>query len=1051
MNINKRCLYSLFLSYRKVQSKKCIFELNGNEVNVMKINFDWNNFMSKNTEKVSQTLEGSIETVKKAKGTDSIYGQTLVDISDKVTDDFKYGDQGRFTEKFTEMMGSEEYLSVQRDFITVMSNSMSASDFRKMKEEGYDISKMEPEQAVTILDKIKTVLAQSGTQIQGYNDNLSVDKITEITGNSGYAETIAKELSYADAPVTEENIERIDKVVDQALTMEVPGEGSIAYMVSQKMEPTIANLYKAQHSSINVNRQPARMTGYASNAYSRQGTDTAEIRKTNISREDYQQIEKQIKNRISDAGMEVTEESLENGKWLLEKGLPVIEENIHLLQDIKDVSFPLDIKQVIKQAAQAIGEGKSPFSINLNRKDEGVYKEACNIYSRYQKITFQAVDYAVNNHLECSLKSMENYDPRLGYSVPQIQARKTLEEVRLKMTVEANVRLLQSGFQLETASMEDLIKQLDVATKNLNESLWGSEETSQKAEIFSKTGELLKELPTLPISVVGKIPFMEKVTLPQVVQEGKNLQFQYEQAKDTYETIMTAPRVDLGDNIRKAFRNVDSILQDMDLEINESNRRAIRIMGYNQINITQENLTKIKEADSQVRNIIENMKPGMTLEMIRQGKNPLEMSMKELQNYIADNEKDYVNDSQKFSEFLYKLDKKKDITETEREAYIGIYRLLRQIEKSDGAVIGSLVNQNAEMSFSNLLSAVRTRKARHTDVKVDDSTGIVSEVIRKESSISEQIEHGITAVQETLNEAKSEKTPEEILEEIQKLEQNQDLKKQFAKIQLEEIREAVKLSGKEKDYLQVYHQPVTLDNLQSCMILTNKRGSAFKKVVELEEELSGREISRQEENILKEAEDFLDSMEKEESRQEIFDNLIAHTKDILEESIQQRNLGYLDVKELQSVYKQISVASNLSKEENYEIPVQIGEEITSINLKIVQGTKELREVKITLEMERLGKVEARFVETDNGLEGSILTDYMDGKKILETHMNSLQSALTEALKGTKTEIKSLFFGTNEKLDINVSEKRNRDENIDVSVLYKTAKEFIYYLKGIKEA
>ena len=71
-------------------------------------------------------------------------------------------------------------------------SEVSASDFQKMKEEGFDISKMEPDQVVTILDKIKTVLAQAGTHIQGYNDNLSVEEITEITGNSGYAETIAK-------------------------------------------------------------------------------------------------------------------------------------------------------------------------------------------------------------------------------------------------------------------------------------------------------------------------------------------------------------------------------------------------------------------------------------------------------------------------------------------------------------------------------------------------------------------------------------------------------------------------------------------------------------------------------------------------------------------------------------------------------------------------------------------------------------------------------------------------------------------------------------------
>ena len=1016
----------------------------------MKINFDWHNMMSKNTEKTSQGLLGSLEAKEKAQEKKSIYKQTLVDISDKVTDDFKYGDQGRFAEKLTEMAGSEEYLAVYRDFMTVMSNSMSVSDFQKIKEEGFDVSKMEPEQVVTILDKIKTVLAQAGTHVQGYNDNLSVEKIKEITGNSGYAETIAKELSYADAPVTQENIEQIDQIVDQVLTMEAPGEGAMAYMVSQRMEPTMANLYKAEHSSISVGRQSGRMTGYASNAYSRQGMATAGIRKTNISEEDYQQIEKQIENRIINDGLEVTKETLESGKWLLEKGLPVTGENIRFLQDIKDVNFPLDIRQVIKQSALAIGEGNSPFSVNLNRENDGIYKEACSIYDRYQNITFQAVDYAVNNGMECNLKNMEIYDSKSGYSIPQMQARKTLEEVRLKMTVEANVKLLQSGYQIETASMENLIKQLETAQKALNESVWGKENADEKAEIFSQTRKYVKELPRLPISVVGKIPFMEKATISNVVREGRILQQQYAQLKESYESMMI-PREDMGESIQKAFRNVDDILQDMDLELNESNRRAIRIMGYNQITITEDNLEKIKKADTQVRTIINKLKPGLTLEMIREGKNPLEMSMDEIEKYIKEQEDDFVKDTEKYSEFLYKLEKKKEITEAERDAYIGVYRLFRQIEKSDGAVIGSLLNQKAEINFSNLLSAVRTKNAKHTDVVVDDDFGIVSEVNKNGKSISDQIESAIAKIRVDLLAAKSKKTLDEVLKGVQNLKEEEKLEKQYTETQLEEIRKTAKDSEVQKDYLQTYHQPVTLENLESCMVLKEKRGSTFKKIVGLEEEFSEREISSHEESILKEAEEFLDSMEEEGSRERIYDKMIYHTKDMLVKAIRQESMGYLDVKELQSTYKQLSLTANLAKEENYEIPVQIGDEITSINLKVVQGTKERREVKITLETETLGKVEARFVEMDDGLEGSILTDYMDGKQILETHMSRLQSALSETLKETKTEIKSLFFGVNKKLDINTPERKDREGNVDISLLYRVAKEFIYYVKGIKEA
>ena len=154
----------------------------------MKINFEWHDFISKSkNEKISQMQNNSVISGKENRKTNRSYQQIMVDFSDEVMDDFCYSDHRTLAEKPGGEMNSDDYVALQRDFMTVMSNSMSASDYQKMKEEGYDISSMEPEQAVTILDKIKTVLAQAGTHIQGYNDNLSVDQITEITGNSGYA------------------------------------------------------------------------------------------------------------------------------------------------------------------------------------------------------------------------------------------------------------------------------------------------------------------------------------------------------------------------------------------------------------------------------------------------------------------------------------------------------------------------------------------------------------------------------------------------------------------------------------------------------------------------------------------------------------------------------------------------------------------------------------------------------------------------------------------------------------------------------------------------
>ena len=63
---------------------------------------------------------------------------------------------------------------------------------------------------------------------------------------------------------------------------------------------------------------------------------------------------------------------------------------------------------------------------------------------------------------------------------------------------------------------------------------------------------------------------------------------------------------------------------------------------------------------------------------------------------------------------------------------------MRQIEKSDGAVIGALVNTQAELHFSNLLSTIRSGKVKHVDIKAGENVGLLSEVLKKGESISEQ-------------------------------------------------------------------------------------------------------------------------------------------------------------------------------------------------------------------------------------------------------------------------------------------------------------------------
>lgn len=172
---------------------------------------------------------------------------------------------------------------------------------------------------------------------------------------------------------------------------------------------------------------------------------------------------------------------------------------------------------------------------------------------------------------------------------------------------------------------------------------------------------------------------------------------------------------------------------------------------------------------------------------------------------------------EKFSEFLWKLEKKNEISEEERDSYIGIYRLISQVEQSDGAVIGSLVNQGADITMKNLLTAVRVRGKSAMDYKVDDTFAGVDSVSRG-IKIDSQIESAyhtncLRDVLDTLSPEKMEfvqydswldMTPEQLRQAVYEADEDNALSEQYATEQLRQFNQAVSVPENVYAFLEKY-------------------------------------------------------------------------------------------------------------------------------------------------------------------------------------------------------------------------------------------------------
>ncbi len=867
--------------------------------------------------------------------------------------------------------------AVQQDYRTVMSNTMSAEDYARAEREGFDFSAMDPEEVVTIVDKIKAELARSGQHIAGYTDDLDQATLAAALGSETLAGAVAESFRQADIPLTEENIADVKKAWDMTSQLNVPTGAAYQYMVDNGLEPEVWNFYLSQSSGAQVSSQSGNQPKFYAEEIEGYYTETAKG-------EAVPNMQGEIEKLLVRENLVVSEGNYATAEELLQGGLPITKENLSLLQDLKSVEFPVTEAAFARAVATAVVEGKEPIHANLT-KTTNLYERAVELLEYFQGDAEQFIDTS------------------------DITARRQLEEIRLRMTAEVNVKLIRSGFAIDTAPMEQLVEALRKVEAEVAEKYFPKDSAAvAKYELYHSTNAVVEELPGLPAQLLGPWSAEEHIgTLAQFHAEGKALQETYAKAQAGYETLMTAPRRDLGDSIRKAFANVDDILQDIGLETTEANQRAVRILGYNRMDITVANIEQVQVADEQVRAVVDKMTPASVLQMIRDGKNPLDMSFDELEQYFDSLPESYDEKVKSYSRFLYGLEQNKQITEQERESYIGIYRMLHQIEAGDGAAVGALVNVGAELHFSNLLSAVRTGKFKSMDVKVSDSLGAAVEVLRKGESISGQIAKGFVETTKNI---------------MTQMSQENEADSVYRDMELQQLREAANVEAESVELLLRGKMSMNADNLLAAQALTEPSYNPFKEWKLKRAQMQSGKAERTVEQVLtdvpSESDDMIDGLLDALDEKESFRRHYNEMLDIVEADVQRMSLeqadNSMDVRGLQLLHKQLSVAAGMAQSEEYIFPMYVGEELTKVHLTLEQGDGEKGAVSVAIDLWEEMHLEAHLQAADGKISGFLV--------------GNTETAVTKLQKTTDIFIASVLKGMEGDWEVDALPIVNRQEN-----------------------
>ena len=963
-------------------------------------------------------------------------------------------------------------------------NSATTKDCVGIGEDGFSLCGTDVETIVTETDKMKMQLAKAGVDVSCMGDGLSEKVLNEMTGDPALAAQIAGSLRQADLPVTEDNLTESMEAVNQTEGISGLSDGALKYMLDNELPPTIENVYKAEYSGSASYAAPAGGVG------------------------NYDAMETQIESVIEKAGLTVSDGTLSDAYFMLQNDIALTPENLSYLEELKNMDAPLDRQKVLDAVTDAITEGNRPKDAMLipgySMKDQ-----AENALHVVTAATEQDIKTVIGSGLELNVRNLawaetRNTQENAGKNdenvtdaaetvetvvtaeigdtdIAFVTAKRKLEETRLAMTAQANYSLLKQGISIDTVPLAELVDELknveNTYYKNLLEQ-GGAAATTENIKLFADTTDVVGSLKEMPAYTLG-IRNADLSTLQGLHDAGSVLEQNLKRANESYETLMTVPRKDLGDSIQKAFRNVDDILADLDLETSESNERAVRILAYNNLDITQTAVAQMKEADAEVQRAFGNLSPAVVREMIKKGINPLDMDITEL-NRTAEEIKNSLDDdgSERFSEYLWKLENNNAISEEERDAYIGIYRLLNQVEKTDGAVIGALVEQGAEVTMRNLLTGVRSLKHQNMDVTVDDTFGAVSELTGNDNSITKQIEKAYQT-----NCAKSAKelltpeamrlavkesgwedlTPEQLLEQLRNAseEVSGEEKESYVRMQQADVAACMRASEEVYQMLADYDVPNTVYNVLAAQEYMENRNGAFRKLFDTvdtgHDENTDLETAKAE--MLAKYGEAVKTPEEMKEAEEQLEKTAANVMDTM--LVDNANVTSMQVKEMKLMRTQIELGGMLAKNETYAIPVLIQNEITSVHLRIVRGEAQKGLVNITFETDNLGKVAAELKASGNTVSGYIASDRADTTEFLKAHTDALTEAVTAAISGEPDDADTaakadIAFVTSESLDLNHFEQKEAVKQegekelskVQTTTLYTIARKFLEVAKSL---
>lgn len=906
------------------------------------------------------------------------------------------------------MESMKEQAKVLRDNLKAVFNKMDMGSVVEIDGEGIDINDTETDKMVTVVEQIQIKLAMYCDDFET-SMNIDADAVKKVMGAGAAAYKIAEKFQKNGVIPTEDNVSETLNAAQMAYQIDSVSDGAKAYLLQNEMQPTINNVYVAANS------------GYV-------------CKHNIISDTEWGQLMPQVNKVIEEAGLQVTKEHQQMGRWMLDNEIDVTADNFKKLSALDNVENVLKSDMLIDRIAAAMTEGIKAKDAVISGEAYPWEKAAAAVITleNATEDNIMALAYTDDSYTIETLAHIEE-DKGKEFKADKndykyIKTYRELMEVKLMMTLDAARTMERNGISVNTEDISRLIerlKQYEADYFNANLAKGQGEITVDDVGQANTVIFGIEGLKRAPSAVIGSvINAGETVTVDAMTRHTVSVAAKIAAAGEAYEALSTEIRSDLGDSVSKAVKaSASDILSDMGYEDNEAGRRAVRILAYNDMEINTENIDKVKSVDYSVNELFANMTPYKVLQMIRDGINPLETDVTELNNYFIFNETQQQT-TEKYSEFLCRLERHNHITKEEREKFIGIYSLISKFEKDGMNAAGALVNQGLPLTIGNLLTAYMIRRDRNMDLTANDDVGTaqVKDKVTYYKNLFGRINGSLTPeVLMDAGENLDNMTPEQLLDAVNKSSVTDD--DPVYREQLKNAKEAADIGENILKFIADNEIPSTYNNIFAAQaLITNPR------------DIFGRYADRMNRKIQDMEEEITDALENKKSAMEEYAGFVEKSQSLIEQAIGTTD-SYMDMQTLRQLGNGMRLLSTLANKNNYHIPYESGGRFGVINLKILESGENTGSFTIKMDDGRFGKVTIEGRMDEHNFMAQIMCSEAYGVEA----MQQKKSEFSEGLAGIGIKDAKLYIN---RAAIQPEGKSFADEKAATEKIFRAAKIFI---------